>query len=79
MTPRTFWRRIAIGLLLLNALWGLHQAGYLWFFGLGAPQVQEPQRMQDQIATDALHIRAPGAAASAQPATSAVSGASVAY
>lgn len=66
MKPAAFWRYLLLALLLANLLFWAWSQGYLRLLGLGPTQVEEPERLQQQVAADALTLRAPDAPKSAE-------------
>jgi len=66
MNTSSFWRKTATALILANLLFALWSSGYLGFMGLNPNPVREPQRLDDQIAPEAVQIKKPGAAAPLQ-------------
>jgi hypothetical protein len=68
-----FWRRAAFALILLNMLYALWTGGYLGFAGLDPNPLREPQRLDDQISPEAVHIKTAGAAQPVAPASATAS------
>ena len=68
MNPSSFWRNAVVVLVLANVLFALWTGGYLGFLGLDPNPLREPERLDNQVAPEAVQIKVPAAAA-AQAAT----------
>lgn len=73
MSTSSFWRQAAIALVVANVLFALWSGGYFGFAGLDPNPPREPQRLDEQVAPEAVQIKVPGAAmaAPAAPASAA--------
>lgn len=71
MNTSSFWRKAAIALVVANAMFALWSGGYFGFVGLDPNPQREPMRLDDQIAPEAVHIKAPSATQPAAPALAA--------
>jgi hypothetical protein len=58
MNPPSFWRYVAWTLLGCNVLFALWHLEGLRMWGLGPTVVREPQRVQDQLQSERLTLRA---------------------
>ncbi len=76
MNASSFWRKAAVVLILANALFALWTGGYLGFMRLDPNPLREPQRLDEQVAPEAVQIKTPGAALPAEATPAAVSAAS---
>lgn len=75
MNPSSFWRNAVVVLVLTNVLFALWTGGYLGFLGLDPNPVREPERLDNQVAPEAVQIKVPGTVApqEAAPASAAAS------
>lgn len=75
MNPSSFWRNAVVVLVLANVLFALWTGGYLGFLRLDPNPLREPERLDNQVAPEAVQIKVPAAAAAAQaaPASAAAS------
>ena len=74
MNPSSFWRNAVVVLVLANVLFALWTGGYLGFLGLDPNPLREPERLDNQVAPEAVQIKVPAAAAAqAAPASAAAS------
>mgnify|MGYP000314195417 CR=1 FL=1 len=58
MNTSSFWRKAAIALILANVLFGLWSGGTFGFMGLDPNPQREPQRLDEQVAPEAVQIGA---------------------
>ena len=76
MNTSSFWRKAAIALILANVLFGLWSGGTFGFMGLDPNPQREPQRLDEQVAPEAVQIKRPGDVLPAQTASAPASVAS---
>ena len=60
MKNPAFWRNLCLALLLLNLLFWAWSEGYLRAVGWGPREVNEPERLQEQVRPEALQIKPAG-------------------
>lgn len=60
MKNHTYWRTLALALLVVNLLFWAWSEGYLRALGLGPHRVNEPERLQEQVKPEALKMQAIG-------------------
>lgn len=75
MNPSSFWRNAVVVLVLANVLFALWTGGYLGFLGLDPNPLREPERLDNQVAPEAVQIKVPSTVApqEAAPASAAAS------
>jgi hypothetical protein len=66
MKHPSFWRQMALVLVVVNLLLWAWTQGYLRLLGVGPQRVQEPERMSAQLKPEAITLK-PAASAASQP------------